>query len=365
MEKKVGLLTGFDPTKYKGGIEKYSLQFKDCLERNNISVEIIFPPYLLSPKDLYKFCKEIKSYVENNFKLLVYNSPYGLFSDIFNIPKIGILHGSFRMMALNTKNFISYEDYLRWFHMDGMIEIVNMKNSNVLIAVSNYVKNNIKELYGEIDTYKTKIHVINNAIPTDFFKPIRETNKLREKLNLPTQVTIGLFVGRNDSTKGYDIFQEVYKHTKDKIFWIQALSSGGLNQYPILPIPTYREVSAEVMRELYNVSDFVYLPSRYEGFGLAFIESLACGKPVITTNVGVATDFTGVWNDFKLDPTLPKEEFIRRSVELITMLTKHSNLAIHLGNIGRSIVRRRFNLKHWESKTLNLILSYTSSSANV
>jgi len=361
MENKIALLTGFDPIKYKGGIEKYSLQFKDCLEQNNINVEIIFPPHLQSPKDLYKFCKKIKSYIENNFNLLIYNSPYGLFSNMFNIPKIGILHGSFRMMALNTKNVISYEDYFRWFHMDGMIEFVNINNSNVLIAVSNYVKNNIKKLYRQTNN----IHVINNAIPTDFFKPVKETNKLRKKLNLPTQVTIGLFVGRNDSTKGYDIFQEVYKRTKDKIFWIQALSSGGLNQYHILPIPTYREVSAEVMQELYNASNFVYLPSRYEGFGLAFVESLSCGKPAITTNVGVATDFTGVWNDFKIDPTLPKEEFIQRSVELITMLTKHSNLAVHLGNVGRSIVKQRFSLKNWESKILNLILSYTSSSANV
>ena len=36
---------------------------------------------------------------------------------------------------------------------------------------------------------------------------------------------------------------------------------------------------------IYNKARLVLLPSLYEGFGLPVLESMACGKPVITSNI--------------------------------------------------------------------------------
>ncbi len=362
-DKKVAILTGFNPFKYKGGAEKYTLQLKKVLEKNNIKVEIMFPSTFKSPKDLYIFCNKIKSYIENDFDLLIYNSPYGLFSNIFKISKIAIIHGSFRMMALNTKNFIKTYDFLRWFHMDGMIEFTNIQNADLVIAVSKYTKNNIKTLYPQISN--KRIEIIKNSIDTDFFKPIQDKILLRKKYKIPENVIVGLFVGRTDSTKGYDIFKEVYRQTRKNIYWIQALSSGGINQYEPLYIPTYKEVEPEVMVELYNISDFVYLPTRYEGFGFAFLESLACKTPALTSNVGIATEFKGIWKDFKLDIHLSREQIIKSSLLLLELLIKYRNLRLHLGDLGHKIVKNKFNMNKWEEKIIKIVLSQTSSSAKV
>ncbi len=40
----------------------------------------------------------------------------------------------------------------------------------------------------------------------------------------------------------------------------------------------------------YSAADLVLVPSRYEGYGLVIVEALAAGKPVLSTNVGVARE---------------------------------------------------------------------------
>ncbi len=40
----------------------------------------------------------------------------------------------------------------------------------------------------------------------------------------------------------------------------------------------------------YGIADLVLVPSRYEGYGLVIVEALAAGKPVISTDVGVARE---------------------------------------------------------------------------
>ena len=40
----------------------------------------------------------------------------------------------------------------------------------------------------------------------------------------------------------------------------------------------------------YQLADLVLVPSRYEGYGLVIVEALAAGKPVLSTDVGVARE---------------------------------------------------------------------------
>jgi glycosyltransferase involved in cell wall biosynthesis len=49
--------------------------------------------------------------------------------------------------------------------------------------------------------------------------------------------------------------------------------------------------SDTALRRLYSTSTVLLYPSRHEGFGLPPLESMVCGCPVVTTDVGAVPEF--------------------------------------------------------------------------
>ncbi|MEK9153954.1 MAG: glycosyltransferase family 4 protein [Patescibacteria group bacterium] len=49
-------------------------------------------------------------------------------------------------------------------------------------------------------------------------------------------------------------------------------------------------VSTDDPASLYKAVDLVLVPSKYEGYGLVIVEALAAGKPVLSTDVGIARE---------------------------------------------------------------------------
>lgn len=49
-------------------------------------------------------------------------------------------------------------------------------------------------------------------------------------------------------------------------------------------------VSEEKKAQLYKAADVFVLPTLYEGFGIVFVEAMACGLPIVSTNVGAVSE---------------------------------------------------------------------------
>lgn len=52
-------------------------------------------------------------------------------------------------------------------------------------------------------------------------------------------------------------------------------------------------VTPEELRQAYQTADVFCLPSRYEGFGLTVVEAMACGAPVVCSNIGSLPEVAG------------------------------------------------------------------------
>ena len=127
-----------------------------------------------------------------------------------------------------------------------------------------------------------KITPIANGVDTTVFRPM-DKEKCRYLFSLDPDATICLFAGRLHPMKGiYEIIESA-KLNPDVIFVF-----GGPGVVPNHPKNCIflGDIAPDAMPQLMNTADFLVLPSHSEGLGLVLIESLACGVPVIASNVG-------------------------------------------------------------------------------
>lgn len=99
----------------------------------------------------------------------------------------------------------------------------------------------------------------------------------------------------------------------------------------------------------YAACDVFVIPSILEAFGLVAVEAMACGKPVVGTNVGGIPDIiiNGV-NGFLVEPKNPQS-----IAEKIIILLKNPELRRKMGISARKIATEKFNIQKRIDKLLS------------
>ncbi len=101
-------------------------------------------------------------------------------------------------------------------------------------------------------------------------------------------------------------------------------------------------VSDETLTAYLHACDLLILPSshRSEGFGIVQLEAQACGKPVISTELGTGTSFANLHQVTGL--VVPPRD-PQALVEAITRLLRDEDLRRRLGEAGKERVRTEFS----------------------
>jgi D-inositol-3-phosphate glycosyltransferase len=143
-----------------------------------------------------------------------------------------------------------------------------------------------------------KVGVVPCGVNMDLFKPVDKMSA-RQKLGL-TDEKILLFVGRIDPLKGIDQLLKTMpllknyeslklvvvggdENSRAELEELQKLST----KLNIQDSVTFQGlIKQEQLPYFYSAADVCIVPSYYESFGLVPLESLACGTPVVATDVG-------------------------------------------------------------------------------
>jgi glycosyltransferase involved in cell wall biosynthesis len=92
---------------------------------------------------------------------------------------------------------------------------------------------------------------------------------------------------------------------------------------------------------LMAASDVVVCPSRFESFGLAPVEAMACEVPVVSTNVGGPAETIVDGETGFLVP--PEQPF--RLADRVAALLADEDLRARMGRAGRARIEARFSLR--------------------
>jgi glycosyltransferase involved in cell wall biosynthesis len=106
-----------------------------------------------------------------------------------------------------------------------------------------------------------------------------------------------------------------------------------------------------VLRDLYRNADLFVLPTRAECFGIAAVEAMASGLPVIFGDVGAARDIVDDGETgWLIEPTA---EALARALEYA--LDRREQLP-HMGRRAREVAEERFDGARNDARLVDLLL---------
>lgn len=172
----------------------------------------------------------------------------------------------------------------------------------------------------------------------------------------PDETTVGI-AARLIPTKGHDILIEAFAAASSQIPGLKLLVAGDgplrgtLEQ---MARETLQPASAEFLGHVHNMPEFMAacdilaFPSSSEGFGLAVLEAMAAGIPVVASRAASLPEIVADGETGRLvQPSRPDE-----LAEVITELARDPRLRQTFGAAGRERARLHFSLDKMADRTI-------------
>ena len=256
--------------------------------------------------------------------------------------------------------------YVVWTHgielgrLRGRAQLAGLRHADRLVAVSRHTA---RELAAVDPTADARIEIVPNAV-RDHFRPGSGAH-VRRRLGVdrePMLLTVARYSAR-ERYKGYDQVvralpavlarrpdaRYVLVGEGDDLPRVRALARGlGVGRAVICA----GVVPDAELPAWYNACDLFVMPSRREGFGLVFIEALACGKPVIAGDRGGARD--AVLNG-RLGRMVDPHDLDRLAGTILEFVTGRAPAALtEPARLSRECLRR-FGFAAFEERVRNLV----------
>ncbi|WP_022671151.1 glycosyltransferase family 4 protein [Hippea alviniae] len=168
------------------------------------------------------------------------------------------------------------------------------KNSLLIFTVSEFSKNDISK---NLNIDKDKVEVIYNAIACKF----KRIDSIKKKNIILSVATLQPYKNMEGLIKSFILLKSKYSEFKN----YKLVLVGGINQKVFRNTGTLNlignkqnivftgYVSDNELVKWYNKAKLFVLVSKFEGFGIPPLEAMACGTPVIVSNVASLPEVCG------------------------------------------------------------------------
>jgi glycosyltransferase involved in cell wall biosynthesis len=179
--------------------------------------------------------------------------------------------------------------------------VEGMRQSDHVIAVSSNTAQDVQRL---LKIPSDQVTVVLNGVESQFrVLPPDVAAPLRQQYAASPETICLLNVGGTHQRKNILTILKVIESLRAKGFSVCLWKTGSqfnseqkafiqehqLEQHII----HFGNPDKETLVSIYNAADILLSPSLYEGFGLTIVEAMACGTPVITSNVSSLPEVSG------------------------------------------------------------------------
>jgi len=299
MRKTVAILTS-EPLTTPGGVEHVVRELVKGLELRGYDV-LVFHRDNAAPRWLRRskgrlarglgdfllswyLGRRLRDFSNGGLAAVITNGPVGWSVPNFigaSPKKVHIYHGTYRGQAEAIRPFITWKGYLKLKWWDSMVLERACGAGKHILCNSDQTRKEVQRFFGRrgVTTWV--------PLDTSHFRPLVQS-QCRGRLGLPEDGLVGLFVGSTQPTKGWPTVLKLIRSFPGER-WLLALRG-------IVPsestsngeVREFKDAPYDLLPTLYGAADLALAPSRYESFGYAVAESLACGTPVITTPTGAS-----------------------------------------------------------------------------
>ncbi len=218
----------------------------------------------------------------------------------WNIPLIQMFH----TLGLMKDRIAREGEYEGDYRVRGELDV--LRHADMIIAATQAELAQLQWLY-EVKT--DHVRVVPPGVDLGRFYPIPK-DEAKEFIGTPVEKRLILFVGRIEPLKGIDTLLRAFARLRDQgalerqKVWLTVIggdasvSESQMSQEMARLNKMRRELKLKEMVTFlgkrdqdtlpyyYSAADIVVVPSHYEFFGMVALEAMACGTPVVASQVG-------------------------------------------------------------------------------
>ncbi|MEC3907333.1 glycosyltransferase family 4 protein [Tamlana sp. 2201CG12-4] len=211
----------------------------------------------------------------------------------------------------------------------------SLKYSDFILSMSQVVSNVLLE--NDL-AKKEHISVLGNRVDTSLFKKMNIDKSILSSYEIPLDKRIILHVGRKSVEKNIENVIKTLNYLEDE-FILLLLGAGDFKPYEKQieeldlkeRVFNIEKIENNKLPLFYNIAEVLCVPSRWEGFGLVFVEAASCLTKIVTSNKAPMSDY--LVNDGVMNTLINDYETPRVIAKAVLNLVNNKSQNSHTRNV--------------------------------